>query len=142
MKLYSLILFTIVLVTGPVWASDTADTDNASATPFSSRGDAEKGRKVFLRCQTCHDTTASRRIKPGPHLENLFGRQAGTLEGFARYSRAMREADFIWTEARLNEWLVNPRGFMPGNTMAFNGLRREQDRLDLIAYLRSLENGS
>jgi len=139
MKNLTLTLFLVFLWQTPSLAQDNPLPGDPSATTLSSRGDAARGKTIFLRCQVCHDAAESKSNKPGPHLGNLFGRTAGTLDGFNRYSRAMREADFIWTESRLEEWLKNPRSFLPGNVMAFNGMRREQDRLDLMAYLRSLE---
>jgi len=58
----------------------------------------------------------------------------GTREEF-NYSQALQDADFIWTPDKLNEWLTKPKDFLPDNKMAFVGLNREQDRINLIAYL-------
>ena len=69
----------------------------------------------------------------------VFGRQAGSVEGY-NYSPALREADFTWTAQQLDQWLNDPRGFLPGNKMAFAGIRDETDRRDLIAWLK-LETG-
>ena len=75
----------------------------------------------------------------GPNLWGVFGRQAGSVEGY-NYSPALREADFTWTAQQLDQWLNDPRGFLPGNKMSFAGVRDETDRRDLIAWLK-LETG-
>ena len=80
--------------------------------------------------------TGDKRPRTGPNLDNLFGRKAGTSESYTRYSKALQEADFVWTEQLLDEWLQKPNTFLPGNKMQFAGLRKEQDRRDLMAYLR------
>lgn len=103
---------------------------------FSSQGDADKGKRIFNQCRACHNLTGDRPHKVGPNLNGLFSRQAGSVDDYGRYSKALSEADFMWTEAKLDEWLTSPRGFLPGNKMSFAGLRREQDRKDLLAYLR------
>ncbi|WP_262691415.1 c-type cytochrome [Kordiimonas aestuarii] len=117
-------------VTAPVMADD-----DPSSTALSSHGDAEKGKRIFNRCKACHNLTAADRSRMGPNLDNLFGRQAGSKEDY-KYSKALAEADFVWTEEKLDQWLMSPKTFLPGNKMAFAGLRKEDDRKDLMAYLR------
>ncbi len=92
------------------------------------------GQRLFKQCQTCHlvDKDAGNRV--GPNLHNIFGRHVGELEGFA-YSNALQEADFLWTTDELEQWLANPRSYLPGNRMSFAGFRRPDDRRDVIAYL-------
>jgi len=109
--------------------------DDGSDTSLSALGDAVKGQRVFNRCKACHNLTASTRTRLGPNLDNLFGKKAGVAENY-KYSRALKEANFLWTEKELDQWLMKPRAFLPGNKMTFAGLRKEQDRKDLIAYLR------
>lgn len=94
----------------------------------------ENGRRVFRRCAACHTLGQGERHLVGPNLYNVFGREAGTAESF-RYSDALQEADFVWTAQRLDEWLANPREFLPGNRMAFPGLSSQQDRIDVIAHV-------
>jgi len=100
----------------------------------SAEGDPARGEKVFRKCLACHTLEPGAR-KIGPSLYGVIGREAGTLEGF-RYSPAMQRADFVWTEERIMEYLENPRQYVPGNRMAFVGLRNPQDREDVIAYLK------
>ncbi|WP_199200404.1 c-type cytochrome [Alkalicaulis satelles] len=96
--------------------------------------DLANGERMWRRCQSCHTVTEGGRHMVGPNLYGMFGQQAGTMEGF-RYSSALAEAGFVWTPAELDEWLANPRTFLPGNRMSFAGLRNESDRIDLIGWL-------
>lgn len=114
----------------------TAADDNPASTAISVHGDAEKGKRIFNRCKACHNLTAAERSRMGPNLDGLFGRQAGSKDDY-KYSKALAEADFVWTEEKLDAWLGSPKTFLPGNKMAFAGLRKEQDRMDLMAYLRT-----
>lgn len=104
-----------------------------------SEADTENGRRVFARCRSCHTLPEGGPNLTGPNLWGVFGRQAGSLEGY-NYSPALREAAFTWTAEQLDQWLNDPRGFLPGNKMAFAGVRDETDRRDLIAWLK-LETG-
>lgn len=127
----------LVAALAPAGASPV---DDPADTSLSAQGDADRGRKIFFRCKSCHKLNASAQSLMGPNLNDLFGRRAGAAEGFDRYSRALSEADFTWTEGRLDEWLTNPRTFLPGNKMAFQGLRQASDRHDLLAYLRAMQS--
>jgi cytochrome c len=93
-----------------------------------------QGRQVFTRCAACH-AAGHRENKVGPHLVGLFGRPAGGLPDF-RYSEAMADAGIVWTEETLEAYLRAPRTYIPGNRMAFAGLRDEEDLRALMAYLR------
>lgn len=107
-------------------------------TTLSSKGDAKKGSRYFAQCRACHKLTSEPKHRMGPNLGGLFGRTAGTAEGYEkRYSKALRDAGFVWTEEKLNEWLKAPRTFLPGNKMTYGGMRKEQMRYDLLAYLRT-----
>lgn len=99
-----------------------------------AEGDAAAGEKVFKKCQVCHVLEPGGR-KIGPSLYGIFGRTAGTLEGF-RYSPAMSNSGIVWDEETLSAYLENPRQYIKGNRMAFAGLRKEEDRADVIAYLK------
>lgn len=126
---------TVALLCGTTTVPALAD-DNPASTAISSQGDAEKGKRIFNRCKACHNLTAAARSRMGPNLDGLFGSAAGSKEGY-KYSKALAEADFVWTEEKLDAWLSAPKTFLPGNKMAFAGLRKEQDRMDLMAYLRA-----
>lgn len=105
----------------------------ALAAPYNE-ANWEAGRRVFAQCRSCHTVNAGGGNRVGPNLHGVFGREIGTAEGFA-YSPAVQDADFTWDAAQLDHWLENPRTFLPGNRMAFAGVRDEAQRRDLIAYL-------
>ena len=100
----------------------------------AAEGDAAKGEKVFVRCKACH-VVDQEQNRVGPHLVGLFGREAGAVEGF-NYSDALKNADIVWDEATLDAYLADPRGYIAGNKMAFPGLKKEDERADVIAYLK------
>lgn len=99
----------------------------------------ENGEDIFKKCRVCHDVGPDAKIKVGPPLRGIFGRKAGTADGF-NYSDAMREAGakgLVWSEETIGKYLDDPRAFIPGNKMAFAGVKDEADRKDLLAYLKS-----
>ena len=106
------------------------------SAPVLAEGDPARGERVFNRCKSCHEV-AQERNRNGPHLVGLFGRVSGAVEGF-RYSPAMEDAALVWSEETLDGFLEDPRNYLEGNRMAFAGLRRDQDRQDVIAYLKQV----
>lgn len=101
--------------------------------------DAAAGEGVFKRvCSTCHNATAEGPRKLGPTMHGVVGRKAASVAGF-RYSTAKRDPDLSWTPEKLNAYLLNPREFMPGTTMAYAGLKSDTDRGNVIAYLQTLK---
>lgn len=100
-----------------------------------AEGDAAKGEKVFKKCKVCHSFDPGKK-KIGPHLKGVVGRKAGTVEGY-KYSKAMAASDVIWDEANLDKYLTKPKAFMKGTKMSFAGLKKEDQRADLIAYLKA-----
>ena len=97
-------------------------------------GDAAKGKQIFTRCQACHSTDAGTN-KLGPSLHGLVGRPSGSIEGF-NYSDAMKNAHLTWDQATLDKYLAGPKVLVPGTKMVFPGLPKEEDRLNVIAYLK------
>lgn len=101
-------------------------------------GNAEEGAEVYKKCRACHDVGPAAKNKVGPLLNGIIGRQAGTIEGY-NYSDANKAAGtkgLVWTEEVMFKYLEAPLSFMPGTKMAFAGLKDEQDRKDVIAYLK------
>ncbi len=117
-----------------------AATLGAAPTAHAA-GDVAKGEKVFKKCKACHDTTAGKH-KTGPSLAGIFGRQAGTAEGFKRY-RGLKDADWTWDEATLDDYLADPKKFTKTktgkNAAMVLKLKKEKDRADVIAYLKTLK---
>lgn len=122
-------------------AAPAAPTDAEKAALLAAlpapwnAGDLENGRRVFARCRACHTITEGGPNMTGPNLHGVFGRVAGSKDGF-NYSPALREAGFTWDAEHLDHWLENPREFLRGNKMSFAGIRDAEDRRDLIAFLK------
>jgi S-disulfanyl-L-cysteine oxidoreductase SoxD len=115
-----------------------------AAAPAWAEGDAAKGEKVFKRCAACHAVGEGAKNKVGPHLNDVVGRIAGTADGF-KYSRAMVEAGAggtVWDDKTLDAFLADPKGYIKGNRMSFAGLRKDGERADVVAYLKTFSTAS
>jgi cytochrome c len=104
----------------------------------ATAGDPAEGAQVFRACAACHSLRPGEH-RTGPSLADVFGRKAGTAEGFRRYSPALKGANVVWSETTLDPWIADPQTFIPGNRMAFRGLPDAKARADLIAYLAQAE---
>jgi cytochrome c len=98
--------------------------------------DPAKGQAIFKTCATCHTDDAGGANKVGPNLWGVVGRKAGSHAGFS-YSQAMAAHGGDWTYTELNHFLAGPAKYIPGTKMTFVGLKKVQDRADVIAYLRT-----
>lgn len=107
----------------------------AMAGAAHADGDAAKGEKVFARCKACHNADNDQN-KIGPHLSGVIGRKAGSLPDFT-YSDAMKNSGLTWDEATLEKYLKDPKGTVPGNKMAFTGLKKDDEVANVIAYLKT-----
>ena len=107
-----------------------------AASASAMAGDVKKGKRVFKKCKVCHSIKEGAKHKQGPNLYGVFGRTSGTAEGFKKYSDAMKEAGIVWDEETIIAYITDPKGYIPKNKMAFNGVRKEKDRENLIAYLK------
>lgn len=108
------------------------------ATPAWAEGDAEKGEKVFKKCKACHMVGENAKKRVGPPLNDIIGAKAGIQEGY-KYSKAMVDAGaggLMWTDEKLHAYLEKPKDLVPGGKMAFPGLKKEEDRANVIAYLK------
>lgn len=101
----------------------------ACSTPVS---DPVAGEKIYQRCMACHSFTENR---TGPKHCGLFGRKAGSVSGF-NYSDAMRNSGITWNDESLDAFLKSPLKNIPGTIMGYAGVKDNQERLDLIAYLK------
>ncbi|MGB2303983.1 MAG: c-type cytochrome [Candidatus Puniceispirillales bacterium] len=106
------------------------------ATGSALAGDIKAGEKVFKKCKACH-VVDKEKNKTGPHLVNIMGRSAGSLESYKKYSKAMKESGIVWDEETLDGYLEKPKKYIKGTKMAFAGLKKEKDRENVIAYLKS-----
>ena len=107
----------------------------AAVALAQAAGDAQRGAKVFGNCAACHSLEPERNTT-GPSLSGLWGRKAGGLESFVRYSEPLKKSGMVWNEETLDKWLRDPQAAVPGNFMAFAGLKDERAREDLIAFLK------
>ncbi|HZH51113.1 MAG TPA: cytochrome c family protein [Microvirga sp.] len=100
--------------------------------------DAAAGEKAFAQCRACHQVGPNAKNAVGPVLNGLFGRQAGTVEGY-NYSPANKNSGITWDEATFRDYIKDPRGKIPGTKMIYAGLKDEQRINDLIAYLKQFD---
>lgn len=98
-------------------------------------GDAARGEHDFRACAPCHSLEPDRNMT-GPSLAGLWGRKAGSLPSFDRYSDALKSSGIIWDDRSLDGWLTGPDGMVPDNEMPFNGIKNPRDRADLLAFLK------
>jgi cytochrome c len=98
--------------------------------------DADAGKTVFNQCRACHQVGETAKNGVGPALNGLIGRQAGTVPGY-NYSEANKTSGKTWDDATFLAYIKDPRAFMPGNKMAFAGVKDEKKAADLLAYLKT-----
>jgi cytochrome c len=97
--------------------------------------DLENGKAVWNKCRACHQVGEGAKNLVGPVLNGLFGRKAGTIEGF-NYSDANKSSGITWDEATFREYIKNPKAKIPNTKMVFVGLSDERDIEDLLAFLK------
>lgn len=106
--------------------------------------DLKAGKKVFNKCKACHAVGEGAKNKVGPHLNNLFGRTAGTLEKY-KYSKGMKNAGskgMVWNDDTLTKFVTKPKSLVKKTKMSFSGLKKEDQRVNLIAYLKQFSAGA
>jgi cytochrome c len=132
-------------VTEEAPAEEAATTEEAAAAPAGATAsfagmttDVKAGERVFALCRSCHVLEEGVN-RVGPSLHNIVGRKSGSVAGF-NYSEANKNSGVTWTTDVLFEYLEDPKGFMPGTKMAFPGIKKPEDRANLIAYLESTKS--
>lgn len=101
----------------------------------AQQGDAARGRRLFQNCVACHSLEPDKNLT-GPSLSGVIGRKAGTLQSFSRYSDAIRSSGLVWDAKTLDSWLADPQHVIPGNQMTFPGIENQQQRADVIAFMK------
>jgi cytochrome c len=102
---------------------------------LAQSGDAARGQQNFRACTPCHSLALDRNMT-GPTLADLWGRKAGGLSSFERYSEALKASGIIWDDRSLDGWLTDPDQMVPDNEMPFNGIKDARARADLLAFLK------
>src|SRR6266481_34362 len=102
---------------------------------LAQSGDAARGQQAFRSCAPCHLLAPDRNMT-GPSLADLWGRKAGGLPSFERYSEALKSSGIIWDDRSLDGWLTDPDRMVPDNEMPFDGIKDARVRADLLAFLK------
>ncbi len=103
---------------------------------FAQSGDATRGERLFnQQCKACHSVDKDGRDGIGPNLHGMFGRKAGTVQGFA-YSEAMQKSGIVWDDKEAAEYLKDPKGRVPDGKMVYAGLKQQAQLNDVVAYLK------
>lgn len=102
---------------------------------IAQKGDAARGQRDFRVCAPCHSLEPDRNMT-GPSLADLWGRKAGGLSSFDRYSDPLKSSGIIWDDRALDGWLTDPQSMVPDNWMPFEGIKDAGARADLLAFLK------
>ena len=101
----------------------------------------KSGEKAFKKCKSCHQIGAGAKNKTGPHLNGIFGRKIGGIEGF-KYSKvfkAMKDEGRVWDEESMAAFLAAPKKYAKGTKMSFSGFKKDEDIVSTIEYLKSFQ---
>lgn len=122
---------------GETAAAEESKPEEVSLATLLTSADPEKGKTIAKQCAACHTFDKGGKNGVGPNLWGIVNRQPGSHEGFA-YSDAVKNKSGEWTYEDINHMITSPGKFLKGTKMAFAGLKKPQDRADVIAYLRTL----
>lgn len=116
-----------------------ANTENEEISEqismFLTSASFEKGEKLFKKCSACHSYKKGSANKVGPNLWNIINRPKASIQDFT-YSKALAEFSGNWGYEELNQFLFKPKEYIQGTKMNFSGLKKEEDRADLLLFLR------
>ncbi|WP_170406522.1 c-type cytochrome [Ruegeria arenilitoris] len=117
-------------------SGESADGEEVVFADLLAAADPEKGAKVFRKCSACHKLEEGAN-GTGPYLYGVVDRPVAAAAGFG-YSAAMQSHGGNWTPEELDAFIANPKGYIQGTSMSFAGLKKAQERADLIAYLQTI----
>ncbi len=107
----------------------------ATSAASAADGDAKRGAALYRACVACHSLEPGIHLS-GPSLAGLWDKPAGKVDGFVRYSKGLKSADFVWNAVTSYAWVADPSVMVPGTYMAFRGIENEQQRADIVAFLK------
>jgi len=116
-------------------AATLATVAFGSHSALSQGSPAARGQRVFGACAACHSLQPGQNMT-GPSLAAVWGRKAGSLADFGRYSPALQSSNIVWNDETLDQWIADPQRLVPGNQMTFPGIKDPRQRSDLIAFLK------
>lgn len=109
---------------------------SAALSPtHAAEGSPERGQRIFGACAACHSLEPNRSMT-GPSLAGLWNRKAGSLASFPRYSSALKSSTVVWNDKTIDDWIKDPQHVIPGNDMTFQGVKSDQQRADVLAFLK------
>ncbi|WP_299642925.1 cytochrome c family protein [uncultured Ruegeria sp.] len=120
-------------------SGESADGEEVVFEDLLAAADVEKGAKVFRKCTACHKLEDGAN-GTGPYLFGVVDRPVASANGFTGYSASMQAHGGNWTPEALDAFLAKPSSYISGTSMSFAGLKKPQDRADLIAYLQTIGN--
>ncbi len=125
----------------PAPSSQKAEASMPASTEMSSSDTSEEtllamGKKSYSKCRACHTLEEGKPNRVGPNLYGVIGQPSAQIADF-NYSEALKTADIIWTDENLDAYIASPRTFIKGNRMSFVGIKNEDERRALIAYLKA-----
>lgn len=135
--------FAIAVAESEAAGEQAGAAPEAAAQPIAARlasADATKGVAAAKPCLACHSFEKGGPAKTGPNLWEIIGRAPGAVAGFA-YSEAMKaKAGEPWSYETLDHFIADPKGYLPGTKMSYVGVKKQEARADLIAYMRTLSD--
>lgn len=111
----------------------------AKVAPLLQKANVGNGQAAFKKCATCHSPDKGGKNGTGPNLWSIVGRDIGTVPGFT-YSEPLKAKPGDWSFEALAGYIHDPKGYIPGNKMAFSGVKDDAELADVLAYLRSLSD--